>query len=331
MMRFYRLFALATLLLGGMNLAAEVSAQVRVAADAVAPFDQSVVRKRNPTMTLLAYSDDGAGRPLTVINQRPFNSANLGAGAPPVVAGRTITVGAGIIAAGRVYSPVVGFVAVGKTLTDAFVASVTNTPGVGSGFSDASWLVAKPQIPLPDRVRAQVTVGGAGSAAAEAIDPFLLDPGVYEYNPTILSALLEVSAAPDFAGMSFFAYDSRSTEPLWQLNVLATGTLSAASDLDILFTHDPSRLVLSSGVTPASIQDGVRNRFTVANGTAAYSNEGSVPLFTSQYDTGPTEVSFSEGLNVGATASADAPGSLPTALACAIPGILSLWLRHRRK
>jgi hypothetical protein len=201
-----------------------------------------------------------------------------------------------IVVGPRVYNPPVGTEGVAKPpLNVTFLDQVSSKSG--NFFGGANLDIFAPGG-IPDNVTMRATgtkilgapANAAGSAAGKAVDPVIIDPGTYTYHPTIPSILLETETDTDFAGVSFFATDSRFAGPLWQLDVLVAGTLESADDLTISFS---AQSIL--GLDAQTIVDNVRNTFSVAPGSATLTN---FDVFNATYEVDQT-ITFSEGLSAG--------------------------------
>jgi len=162
-------------------------------------------------------------------------------------------------------------------------------------------------------------VNPSAEAAAEARDPFDLDPGLYDYFYTINGISLQNDEEDGIAGVSFFATDSRFSDPLWELAVIARGIIGDPADLYIDFYSDPSL-----GLDDLLVQSAVRGAFTVAAGLAVLT--GPFELFHTTYSVDST-IRYSEGLNAGLAAPVPEPGTWAL-LACAA-GLLASTMRRR--
>jgi hypothetical protein len=114
--------------------------------------------------------------------------------------------------------------------------------------------------------------GPAQRAAGAAFDPFTLTgPLTFPNYQYILDASLQTSAPGDWAGITYFAVDSRLTNPatayavdnfygvteplneaLWSLTIVDRAPLESLSDL-----MDPSKLGINFQVNPAAIRMGI--------------------------------------------------------------------------
>jgi hypothetical protein len=159
--------------------------------------------------------------------------------------------------------------------------------------------------------------GGVGAGAGEAIDPFTLPPGVYQDYAPVIDLQLQIDTPADVVGASFFANDSRFSDPLWSLGISAQGVLSSNADLQIQFASNP---IL--GLNDALIASQIRSAFTVSSGTATLS---SYQLFDTTY-TVDQSVTYSDDVNAGASTLPE-PSSL-VLLATALPALLGPGLKR---
>jgi hypothetical protein len=209
---------------------------------------------------------------------------------------------------------------------------VTSASGGGGGkpfgaIGQAVWDpgAAAPVAPL----RASATIlplPVTGAAAGQAQDPYQLSAGVYQnYSYTVDNLTLKVdpSNPTEFVGASYFATDSRYSQPLWSLAVSTEGVLNSRSDLQITFESNP---IL--GLDDTLIEDEVRAAFTVNSGTATLT---SFELFDTTYKVSQT-IQYSEGVNAEVGA-----GSVPepSSVILLSSGSLILFgiprlVRHRR-
>jgi len=150
-----------------------------------------------------------------------------------------------------------------------------------------------------------------GRAAAEAIDPYSIEPGVYSnYGFTITNAELLPGAVGAFAGIDFFANDSRFTSPLWYLGVVATEPVITAADLTISFTSNP---IL--GLDDALVASQLRDAFTISGGQATLS---SYTLFNTTYVVDVPTI-YSDGVGAGVQSVPE-----PTSITLTMLALLSL-------
>jgi hypothetical protein len=124
-----------------------------------------------------------------------------------------------------------------------------------------------------NKIAAQGRAGGpAQNAAGAAFDPFTLTgPLTFPDYQYVVDASLQVSDPGDWAGVTYFAVDSRLTTPatadavddfygvtepldqaLWSLTIVDNGPLTSLSDL-----MDPTKFVINFVVNPAAIRMGI--------------------------------------------------------------------------
>ena len=249
------------------------------------------------------------------------NATVAGIPAPPGAIAGAIRVGGFVGLGGRVYSPLVGFLATPKPPAPGALQNATSTSGGATATAHLNNFAVNPSI----GATATVAAGSTGQAAAEARDPITVPPGVYSYSFFINDITLETGQAGDFAGVTFFATDSRFTDPLWALSVIVEGALNGKSDLEVAFESQTALSVDSSG-TPLdshAIESAVRQAFTVSTGVAQLT---AFQLFSASY-TVDRSIEFSDGANAGAE---HVPWPSTSALACA--GLATLasaaWLRR---
>src|SRR5262249_21262628 len=170
---------------------------------------------------------------------------------------------------------------------------------------------------------ASVAAGGTGGAAAETIDPITVSPGIYSYTYFINGITLQ-SGAGDFAGVTFFATDSRFADPLWALGVVVDGPLNSTSDLQIAFQSQSALSIDTSGtpLDPAAIKREVLQAFTVTDGVAQL---GPLELFAAFYSVDRT-IQFSDGANAGVE---HVPGPASVVLVCSGLALLANAARPR--
>lgn len=160
-------------------------------------------------------------------------------------------------------------------------------------------------------------IGVPGGAAGEAIDPFDLAPGTYNYFFTINEILLRNDNADEVSGVTFFATDSRFSDRLWALGVSAEGFIGSKDDLIIEFFSNPI-LGLNDGLIARQVRDAL----TVSGGTASLS---SFQVFHTTYAVDQT-ITFAEGLNAGVQTVPE-----PSTLTLLGMGVLSLFVYRRRR
>lgn len=213
--------------------------------------------------------------------------------APGPIAG-TIRIGIFGGFVGRAYTPLVGFLATPKPLAPGALQNASSTSGGATATAHLNNSAVNPSI----GATATVAAGTTGRAAAEAIDPITVPPGLYSYSFFINAITLEAGAVGDFAGITFFATDSRFADPLWALGVFVEGPLNSKSDLHLAF-QSQSALSMDGSGTPlddGAIESQVLTAFTVSNGVAQLTAR---PLFSGFYSV-DTTIQFSDGANAGA-------------------------------
>jgi hypothetical protein len=277
-----------------------------VVADATVGLD-TAVGVGVGTHDLLAYSLD-PGPPVTV---NAFREDSF-LGPPPTAAirfGDQIVVGPFFpFFDRRVFAPPIGFRDRAKPAAAQFVRS-GSPAAAGPAVGFASYI--PPAGPVAAGILARALAPGAGQqAAAEAIDPITLPPGSYAYAPTITEATLHLDGLPDeFAGVTFFADDSRFSDPLWILSIVATGALTSPSDLLIEFRSQPLL-----GLDDADVASQVRSNFAVGGGTATLA---SYTLFSTTYEVTET-IQFAEGVNGGVASAVPGPATFVLAVLGAV-------------
>jgi hypothetical protein len=206
----------------------------------------------------------------------------------------------------RLYAP--NYLLTGPTATTRLDFCFSHSPlGIGPAGS-ADWDVVTGAPPLS--AIATVPLGTKGAAAAQAEDPYQLAAGVYkDYSYTVDKLTLQVdpSKPTEFVGGSYFATDSRFSQPLWSLGVSAQGVLNSQSDLQVTFK---SNSIL--GLDDTLIEDEVRAAFTVSSGTATLS---SFELFDTTYKVSQT-IQYSEGTNAGVGPVPEPPGVILLSSGC---------------
>jgi hypothetical protein len=128
----------------------------------------------------------------------------------------------------------------------------------------------------------------------------MLAPGVYEYS-VVIDVLLETDQPGDFAGVEFFATDSRFPEPLWLLQIIAEDFIASVSDLILDFTSNP---IL--GLDDEVVEDEALAAFVISGGQASLS---SYLLFSTSYVVDQT-ITFAEGVEAGIVAVPEPSGAL---------------------
>jgi hypothetical protein len=191
---------------------------------------------------------------------------------PPAPAGSVTAIR---VDAKPLFSPAVG--ARGQTkpvapvVTQSVESLTSGALGVGQYQSRTGMVVASGVTPFENQ-----------RAAGAAFDPFTVSgPATFPSYQYAVDASLQVAGTGDSAGVTYFAVDSRLTDPvgatsvdnfygvtepieqaLWSLSIVDNGPLMSLSDL-----ADPSKLVINFQVNPAAISMGI---LTVKNsmGTA---------------------------------------------------------------
>ena len=258
----------------------------RAVADGFAPFDSNVAGFAG-TFDRKAFSNQTA--PAAVGPNASVAGIPV---APGAIAG-SIRVGGFLGIGGRVYTPLVGFLASPKPPAPGALQNASSTSGGATATAHLNNFAVNPSI----GATASVAAGATGGAAAETIDPITVPPGIYSYTYFINGITLQ-SGAGDFAGVTFFAMDSRFTDPLWALGVVVEGPLNSKSDLQIAFQSQSALSTDTSGtpLDPDAIKSEVLGAFTVANGVAQLEP---LELFTAFYSVDRT-IQFSDGANAGA-------------------------------
>jgi hypothetical protein len=286
----------------------------RAVADGFSPFDSDVAGFAG-TFDRKAFSVQTApvaAGPNAVVAGIPV--------APGPIAG-TIRIGIFGGFVGRAYTPLVGFLATPKPPAPGALQNASSTSGGATATAHLNNFAVNPSY----GATATVPAGTTGRAAAEARDPITVPPGLYSYSFFINSITLETGSAGDFAGITFFATDSRFADPLWMLGVFVDGPLTSKSDLHLAFQSQPALSMDSSG-TPldgGAIENQVLTAFTVSDGVAQLTAR---PLFSAFYSV-DTTIQFSDGANAGAE---NVPGPATVTLVCAGLALLagSVWVRR---
>jgi len=196
--------------------------------------------------------------------------------------------------------------------------TITSISGKASSF--AQFQAAGAGAPAEIRAFASVDPAVTGTAAAEAIDPYGINAGLYDYS-FFISELSLGTTATSLAGANFFAIDSRFDELLWRLDVEATGLIDDNRDLLIAFVSNPI-LNLNDDVIAAQ----VRNEFSVSNGSALLE---SFQLFKTLYPVDQS-ILFGEGVDAGTKEAIPEPSSV-TLLTAAMLGLCGYVLQRRRR
>jgi hypothetical protein len=240
-------------------------------------------RGTGTTLSLKAYSDDGAGvkNPITArIGPLP------GAIFTP---SRVIN-----LPGGGLYTPVYALAGVGAAdpakPVNAFEQLRSSTaPAMQGGPPGAVGVAWFDSRGGGAAIHVGALVFAAGqSAAAEATDPLTLTQGDYEYSVTGGEITIQLDSPDDFAYASFYGFDSQEDEsiPLWILEVqampgLADSSQTKSASLWVNFWHDPARLDLLDDATNESIAQGVFDAFILSSDGASYAS--TLPLFNGIY------------------------------------------------
>jgi len=308
----------------------------KVRADA--GFSSSTVFALGTTLFMNTYSADAAGG----VNTITFTGGPV----PPLTAvllpGSPITVG---ILVPRVYgpntyglAPVMAKPAAAVTLTSfsgAAPASISATSGFipGGGFFGLDLVTAgvvrgaacPPPVP-------PALVGC--TAAAETIDPDLVSPGTYAYDPTIDFFGLTVESPEDFAAVRFFAsqtdISSGEESTIWELNISASKRIETFSDLDIDFFADESLLSLDAANTEDAIRTNLMSMLNFDGLGTVTLNDPDQPgvgtvfdVFSANY-TPTSSVEFAGGLAAAGDGSAVSAVPVPAAVWLFSSGLLGL-------
>jgi hypothetical protein len=202
-----------------------------------------------------------------------------------------------------VYSPLIGFLATPKQPAPGALENATPTSGGATATAYLNNFAVNPSI------GATATV--ARSAAAEARDPSPCPPASTATRSPSTASRWRFGQAGEFAELTFFATDSRFTDPPRALAVVAEGALNGANDLEMAFESETALSADSSG-TPldaSAIEKAVRQAFMVSNGVAQLSW---FQLFSAFYMV-DRSVQFSDGANAGAD---HVPGPATAVLIC---------------
>jgi hypothetical protein len=232
------------------------------------------------TLDLLAFSQQDKK-----INQVTFNSVT-GMPAPPLGGGIAVGKGRDL----RNYFPPVGFRFLQPKPNLAKVSSETGTAKAEAKLGASQIPGSVAALTVSASVPNFQFEGQTGRAAAEAIDPSILAPGTYNYSYSINALELGIEAQNELAGASFFATDSRFSNPLWNLSVVTKGTLVTSDDLIIDFVSNP---IL--GLDDNIIENQIQSAFNVSSGIATLN---SFQVFSTTYFV-DREITFSEGINGG--------------------------------
>lgn len=265
------------------------------------------------TLDLLAYSEftDAAGK--TVKNK---------VASDPVVAGASIRPTTNLVpvpAAGL--APVVGFT--GMNPKPAARRSVDSGSSGGlAGFDGRITYIPANDAMMPSKqgtlyasAAHSITVPGVGQgfSAVRGVDPDLLSAAAYDYTVWIDQLALDLSPG-DTAWAGMFATDSRFTDPLWTLQVVARRPIAATGTRwDISFS---SQSLL--GLDDLAIRDRVRSDLLSGSGQLSQ-----YTLFAATYDL-PLAITYGEGLDAGVTTVPE-----PTTLTLMLFGALLLLARWR--
>lgn len=229
---------------------------------------------------------------------------------------------------GRIYQNSVGFRKKNKPIDNNgnLLRDFQAITSISNPFTGIAGQVINPDERLAIKLLARATRSepkAVGKAAAEAIDPFLLEPGTYQYSPFINSIALETDEENDFSGITIFANDSRRpNEFLWFLEIVAENLIISVNDLQATFIHN-DLLNLDSN----QILNNILSSFSISNGRAELTN---FEVFRTTYEV-DTQITFSEGTEANIVAiGTEIPeplNSLPTGIALG----LGLLLKTKRK
>lgn len=258
-----------------------------------APTQAGVVTADAATFVrFLAPAAAGGTHDFLAYSERPTaknavtNDSFLGAGIPAVTQfGETIEVPEFGFLFVRSYKPPVGFR--GRAPKPAGAQSVVSqTPGPGAVTGSASFIFGPPA-----RYRAfGAAILPGDRAAAEVVDPYSVAPGSYSYAPEIANITLETSDLRDFAGVSFWATDSRFSDYLWNAAVVVEGPITATPNLTVLFQSQPLL-----GLDDAAIAADLEEALAINPGQISLTD---YTLFSTTYSV-DQEIEFGEGLNAG--------------------------------
>ena len=265
-------------LLSAMTLLLVLTAQVH-AATATADMmsggsDVSLVFGQG-TSTLYAYTEVKKPTQSGPNSTSSINTNGTSAGVL-TAAGQSITVKRGIVNQNSfTYSPVVGVtnsakppIPNGQNVGTQTVYSTSAPQGGGSAKADAGF---QNWSGRPDAVVASGTLTAppqgvlVGAAAASAVDPISIAPGVYPYAQSI-DVSLQLDNLDQTGGVALYALDSRLTnldsffasgEPLdqalWAMTIFANNVPNSLSDLTVQFYINP--LARSMGILNPSYSD----------------------------------------------------------------------------
>ncbi|MBL8352451.1 MAG: PEP-CTERM sorting domain-containing protein [Burkholderiaceae bacterium] len=275
----------AAALIGSLLPALAVATSVTVVSPRTVP-----ITNPGATLDLLAYSEftDAAGK--TVKNK---------VASDPVVAGASIrptTDRVPVPAAGL--APVVGFT--GMNPKPAARRSVDSGSSGGlAGFDGRITYIPANDATMPSKqgtlyasAAHSIAVPGVGQgfSAVRGVDPDPLSAGAYDYTVWIDQLALDVSPG-DTAWAGLFATDSRFTDPLWTLQVVATRPLAAGGIVwDIGFSSQGL-----FGLDDQAIRARVRRDLLAGGGQLSR-----YTLFSAPYDL-PLAITYGEGLDAGVT------------------------------
>jgi len=196
----------------------------------------------------------------------------------PVVQGATISVSKGFLRGSKTYSPVVGFKDRAKPPADVTIQDIASVSGSFQGRATL--------VPTRGNTTGHVSARGTntspnqdtGKAAASAVDPFEVAPGVHSYGQTI-NLSLQLDFASESGGVTYFALDSRFTdldtffdqedpfgEALWALSVFANGPTDSLSSVDVDFMVNPmarSLGLFNPSLSDMQLEDAVRDALSL--------------------------------------------------------------------
>ena len=214
--------------------------------------------------------------------------------------------------------------------------TITSTSGpqlASPAIISARALARYTAAPLSLLVATSVNPGNFQRAAALAVDPFLTDVGDHSYYPEISGVELSTLFVGEESTVEFFAFDDRSSDPLWFLTISTENVLSSLDDILVTFSYDSSRLTVvdpdpGNGMSIVDeVENLVKQSFTLADDVATLS---SLSPFSSTYHADSVSRLFATGLTAAATAS-DQGDAVPAlsewavALLVVLLGGLSFW------
>jgi hypothetical protein len=162
----------------------------------------------------------------------------------------------------------------------------------------------------------------AGMAASLAApDPYPLDPGTYLYSYTVNSLTFQTDSVGEVGSASYFATDSRFTQPLWSLGISVQYPLISKADLSVDFE---SNAIL--GLNNSLIDSEVLSAISVSSGTAILN---AFQLFNTSYPVDRT-ITYSEGVSAADQNAAIRSAPEPSALLLLLSGLAAMICLLRR-